>query len=113
MANVPAPLSSGGGMSLESLAMGGDSFAEDSLVKELFKLTSWEELATKSDIPAGTIMALLRLMVIGEQMNSVVVKTICENYLRMRISVNRQGRQELVNIARGMASGDKGDDFPI
>ena len=57
MANVPAPLSSGG-MSLESLAMGGDSFAEDSLVKELFKLTSWEELATKSDIPAGTICLL-------------------------------------------------------
>jgi hypothetical protein len=46
-------------------------------------------------------------------MNSNVVKTICENYLRMRISVNRQGRGELVSIARGMASGDKGDDFPI
>lgn len=112
MSNTPAPLGSGG-MNLESLAMGGDSFAEDSLVKELFKLGSWDELAVKSDIPAGTVIALLRLMIIGEQMNSSVVRAICENYLKMRVSVNRQGRQELVNIARGMAANKEDDNFPI
>jgi hypothetical protein len=73
---------------------------DEALAKVAMILAGVKEPRTQSEIDEPEIRALASLHVVAEKMNDKMLKSFCNEFLLLRVSKNRKGRGELLDIAR-------------
>lgn len=67
-------------------------------IKELFKLSGKSDIKTKTDLNLNEIKKLTRLKLIANIYNIKMLDNLCDYYCLFKISKNRLGREEIVNL---------------
>jgi hypothetical protein len=80
-------------------SMGGIGGTTNEGIKELFHFESMVDLMQKTDIPSSAILPFMELCNIAYAMESNLLKAMLENYMRVRVSVDRRGRGELERVS--------------
>jgi hypothetical protein len=72
---------------------------EEAVAKGILDLLKTEKKKIFSDLDDNEILNLSLLFSWGEQIDSKVIKNICNNFLELRVSKFRLGRREIINVA--------------
>lgn len=90
-------------------SMGGVGGANNEGIKELFHFNDMVDLMQKTDIPSSAILPFMELCNIAYAMESPLLKAMLENYMRVRVSVDRKGRGELERVSEHTAKDNMGE----
>lgn len=69
----------------------------------LEKLTEEERIALFSELEYEEIERLVILCAINEKLNSPILNTYIQTFLKLRVSLKRKGRKELVSVSKALA----------
>jgi hypothetical protein len=75
---------------------------EEALGKIALQLAETKDNKILTDLDSRTINELAILLGISEQLDIETYKNICTAYMRLRVSNKRQGRKELLEIAKSV-----------
>jgi hypothetical protein len=90
-------------------SLGGVGGATNEGIKELFHFDDMVDLMQKTDIPSSAVLPFMELCNIAYAMESNLLKAMLENYMRVRVSVDRKGRGELERVSEHNTSQDQDD----
>lgn len=109
MNNPPLPPSVGGGGGIfSSLTGGGGLIESDASVKELF---SNDNLLMKTDLSGPAIPIMARLLTLAYKYKAEGMKSFLWSYLKLRVSKDRNGRNDIVALALRRQGMREDDDF--
>lgn len=84
---------------------------DEAFGKIAIELLQTEKMRVLSDIDEDEVKLLSVILTIGEKIESKTLKKLAENFLQLRVSRDRVGRQELMSVAlasRVKSGGKKG-----
>lgn len=87
-----------------------ESVREKTIRESVRKLLSETDMHQKSDINRKMIISLTRGYVFAEEYNQPVVKKLCDYILRLSVSKERKGREELVTLVTGINESNNKDE---
>lgn len=106
---IPPMPSNPGGSIFSDLGSGGfDEGVADTAVKELLSETN---LLMKTDLNAAAIPIVARIMVLAVKYKADQLWRFIWTYLRLRVSVNREGRREIVALSLRRSGFQEDDDL--
>lgn len=70
------------------------------VIRQLFDKLDKKNIPAKTELNDNELKLITRLKVIGTVCDIEILHTICDEFMKHRISLNRQGRKELIEMGK-------------